>query len=197
MGVQSSIRRALEQLVPRTVEDGFAREAAVLIPVFEREGRPHFLLTRRTERVSTHKGQISFPGGMRISGEELLGTALRETEEELGLPASGIEVLGRFHDYLSINDQRVTPFAGYLAPGFLVHPQPEEVAEVLEVPFEVFLDPARLRTEQRRYRGKLHEILFFRHGNDEIWGLTARIIREFMQSLQPPQSDAPPSSSNR
>ncbi len=174
------IRARLSSLVPRTLDEDYLSEAAVLMPVFERDGIPHFLLTRRTQEVQTHKGQISFPGGMRDGDETLETTALRETFEEVGIEKRQIEILGRYHDYLSSTDNRVTPFAGYIAGPFVPKPQVTEVAEVLYVPFHIFTDPARLRTERWIRRGREIDVYFYRYGLHEIWGLTARIIRDFL-----------------
>jgi 8-oxo-dGTP pyrophosphatase MutT (NUDIX family) len=153
------------------------------MPIFEEEGRPHFLLTRRTEKVATHKGQISFPGGMRHGAESLEETALRETCEEVGIRKDQIEVLGRFHDYLSITDLRVAPFAGHVGQPFAAVPQTGEVAEILKVPFEAFYDPGRFRVEQMYRSGSLVDVYFYSYEDYEIWGLTARIIKDFLEEL--------------
>jgi 8-oxo-dGTP pyrophosphatase MutT (NUDIX family) len=161
MDVRNRIRTGLSSLRLRTFDAGSDREAAVLVPVFERAGEPYFLLTRRTEDVQTHKGQISFPGGMREPGEALDATALRETWEEIGIQSSSVELLGRFHDYRSTTGYLVTPFAGYLAEPFETIPEVREVAEILLVPFRVFLDPARVRVEQMRRVGRMMEVYFY------------------------------------
>jgi len=180
--MKDRIRDCLTALNPRKLKNGFTREAAVLMPVFEWEHEYHFLLTRRTEEVQTHKGQISFPGGMREGGEDLTQTALRETFEEVGIEAGRIEILGRFHDYVSINSYRVTPFAGFINGPFITVPQVHEVAEILQVPFRIFLDPERLRVEKStRYQET--EVYFYTYGTHQIWGLTARIIKDFMETL--------------
>jgi len=181
--MKDRIRECLAALAPRQLTNGFIREAAVLMPIFKWEQEYHFLLTRRTEEVQTHKGQISFPGGMREEKEELIQTALRETFEEVGIEGRRIEVLGRFHDYLSVNSYRVTPFAGFIEGPFTTVPQVHEVAEVLQVPFRVFLDPARLRIEKSTIRNRMEDVYFYAYGTHQIWGLTARIIRDFMHAL--------------
>lgn len=183
MELREQIRIRLAQLRPKRLVSGYARQAAVLMLIFERGGEPYFLLTRRTETVSTHKGQISFPGGMRQNGEGLEQTALRETFEEVGLDQSRIEVLGRFHDYVAITGYLVAPFAGYIGGAFSTVPQKTEVAEVLQVPFAVFADPGRLRTEQMFRSGKIREVYFYRYEPYEIWGLTAHIIKDFFDAL--------------
>jgi 8-oxo-dGTP pyrophosphatase MutT (NUDIX family) len=181
--MKERIRKCLAALNHRKITSGYALEAAVLMPIFELKHEYHILLTRRTEQVQTHKGQISFPGGMREDGEELMTTALRETFEEVGIEQNRIEPLGRFHDYISVTHYRVTPFAGFIEGPFETSPQVNEVAEILQVPFRVFLDPHRLRTERRVVLGKEEDVYFFSFGKHEIWGLTARIIKDFMGVL--------------
>ncbi len=193
MDLRNQIRSTLSALQARAISSGYDREAAVLMPVFERDQEPYFLLTLRTDEVETHKGQISFPGGMRHGNESLEVTALRETWEEIGIGEARIEILGRFHDYLASTDYRVVPFVGYVRSPFPVVPQPTEVAEVLMVPFSIFLDPSRLRTEKMMRRGKLIDVYFYSYDSRQIWGLTARIIRDFLAVLRGGQSPCPPS----
>ena len=181
--MKDRIRNCLAELKPRILTDGFARQAAVLMPVFQWENEYHFLLTRRTEDVQTHKGQISFPGGMREDNEDLAQTALRETFEEVGIEENRIEILGRFHDYLSITRFRVTPFAGFINGPFTTIPQIREVAEILRVPFGVFTDPSRLRIEKNISTNLEPNVYFYSYGAHQIWGLTARIIKEFIEAL--------------
>jgi len=181
--MKDRIHSCLQNLEPRILTEGFVRQAAVLMPFFERENEYHLLLTRRTEDVQTHKGQISFPGGMREGDEDLVTTALRETFEEVGIDESRIEILGRFHDYMSITRFRVTPFAGFIRGPFATKPQVREVAEVLQVPIGIFTDPKRLRIEKSMYVDSDPNVYFYSYGKDEIWGLTARIIKEFVETL--------------
>jgi 8-oxo-dGTP pyrophosphatase MutT (NUDIX family) len=182
--MKDRIKNGLAALNPRTLTNGFTREAAVLMPIFEWEQEYHFLLTLRTEEVQTHKGQISFPGGMREGEEDLFTTALRETFEEVGIEHNKVELLGRFHDYISITNYRVTPFAGFINGPFTTVPQVHEVAEILQVPLRVFLDPGRLRVEKRIVLGREENVYFYSYGSHQIWGLTARIIRDFIQTLK-------------
>jgi 8-oxo-dGTP pyrophosphatase MutT (NUDIX family) len=184
MELKGRVKATLAGLQRRAISAGYTREAAVLMPLFERRGQPHLLLTLRTEDVETHKGQVSFPGGMRHGDEDLETTALRETHEEIGLDHGRVEILGRFHDYVSSTDYRVTPFAGYVREPFDLVLQPAEVAEVLEVPFGAFFDPARFRVEKMTLRDRLIDVYFYSYGTYEIWGLTARIIRDFLAALK-------------
>jgi 8-oxo-dGTP pyrophosphatase MutT (NUDIX family) len=120
---------------------------------------------------------------MRDPGEGLERTALRETLEEVGIESSRIEILGRFHDYLAITDYRVTPFAGYISFPFPTTPQTTEVAEILFVPFSIFMDPSRLRIEQMPHRGRMRKVYFYSYEGHQIWGLTARIIKDFLAEI--------------
>ena len=174
----------LAELSPVRLTEGFTRQAAVLMPFFEQDGELCLLLTRRTDEVETHKGQISFPGGMREDGEALDRTAIRETFEETGIAADRVEILGRFNDYLSITDVRVTPFAAMLRRPFTVTPQAHEVAEILRVPLSLFLDPERLFVEKNFIiEGKIAGDYSWFYGSHRIWGLTALIIHDFLKHM--------------
>jgi len=178
------IRGRLAELTPRRLVDGYARQAAVLMPFFEQDGELRLLLTRRTDEVETHKGQISFPGGMREEGETLERTAIRETFEEIGISQDRMEILGKFHDYLSITNVRVTPFAAMLRQPFKITPQAHEVAEVLRIPISLFLDPERLFIKKDFIiEGKIAGDYSWFYGTHRIWGLTALIIHDFFEAL--------------
>ena len=180
------VRRRLAELSPVRLTDGFTRQAAVLMPFFEQDGEVRLLLTRRTDDVETHKGQISFPGGMREEGETLERTAIRETFEETGIAADRVDVLGRFNDYITVTDVRVTPFAAMLRQPFTVTPQANEVAEVLRVPLSLFLDPEQLLVEKDLLvEGKIAGDYSWFYGTHRIWGLTALIIHDFFKELLP------------
>jgi 8-oxo-dGTP pyrophosphatase MutT (NUDIX family) len=120
---------------------------------------------------------------MRHHDESLEKTALRETFEEVGIEMGKIELLGRFHDYLSINAYRVVPFAGYIEPPFQTNVHEGEVAEILQVPFRIFKDPKRTRVERLHRSGRMMDVYFYWFQSQEIWGLTARIIRDFLEEL--------------
>jgi 8-oxo-dGTP pyrophosphatase MutT (NUDIX family) len=182
METKDLIRNCLASLKPRKHAGGFIREAAVLMPLLEWKNEYCFLLTLRTEEVQTHKGQISFPGGMREGKEDLKETALRETFEEVGIEEGRVEILGRFHDYISIHGYRVTPFAGFLREPFSIRPQVTEVAEVLKVPLSIFTDPAKLRIEKSPVANE-SPVYYYSYGKHQIWGLTARIIKDFIDTM--------------
>ena len=177
------IRRRLEGIDLRRLEGGASGQAAVLMAIRFRGGVPHFVLTRRTESVATHKGQISFPGGIRepIDGS-LVETALRETEEEIGVAPGEVEILGEFHDYWAITDWLVRPVVGVVAPSGSYRAHPVEVAYILEVPLEHFATASPV-VEYRVHRGERRAVYFFEYQGDTIWGLTAQIIRDFVKAM--------------
>jgi 8-oxo-dGTP pyrophosphatase MutT (NUDIX family) len=163
--------------------EGF-RPAAVLVPVILTDRGFEFLLTKRTDDVETHKGQISFPGGM-VDGADRspAATALRETEEELGIDPSLIEVVGALDDLPTPTGFVITPVVGLLTTLPTLAPNPAEVAEAFTVSWEVFLDPANARTEMREFRGGQREIWFYDTGGHVVWGATAMIIHAVLVRL--------------
>ena len=154
-----------------------------MLLLFERDGETWLVLTRRTNSVATHKGQISLPGGTReASDESLMRTALRETEEEIGIPADQIQVLGKLPQTpTATSNFNVTPFVGRLAAIPTYRPHEPEVAEVIEIPVSVLRDPTRIcEQEVVSSRGRIRAEGFC-YGRYFIWGATARILREFLR----------------
>jgi 8-oxo-dGTP pyrophosphatase MutT (NUDIX family) len=158
------------------------KPSAVLVPLVERGGVPHLAFIKRPTHLRHHRGQVAFPGG----GQEpmdttLVDTALRETEEELGVPPSLVTVLGPLDEVPTTSVYRVTPIVAGLPSSVRFVPNPEEVTEVLEVPLSVFFDPARVRKEDWEFEGQSHEVCFFDYGAHVIWGATGRIIQNLLQ----------------
>lgn len=175
----ANLKSALHGLARRRLELPVKGEAAVLFPIIVVKASPKVLLTRRTENVGTHKGQVSFPGGKRdAADQDPVETALRETREELGIQPESFEVLGRFHDYLSITEYRVCPIIAICHRELKLKPNPAEVASVLQIPLDFFLK--HLPREETHLRlGKQRTVYFYDYGDEVIWGLTASIIRDF------------------
>ena len=160
------------------------KRAAVLIPLFTKNGRLHLLLTKRTERVEHHKGQISFPGGaVDEEDADTRATALRESEEEIGLSRASVEVLGVFDEYETPSGYQITPVVGYLASVPALTPSSHEVAEIFDVPLDFFLDRNNERTIPVKRNGKWRDVYFYNYGKYEIWGVTAAILRSFLAAL--------------
>ena len=158
--------------------------AAVLMPLIDRADGMTVLLTQRTAHLSAHAGQISFPGGRFEAGDGTPeNTALRETEEEIGLTRAHIEVLGRLSVRETGTGYRVVPVVGVITPPFPVTPDPQEVAEVFEVPLSFVLDPANHRFETRIMSGVQRQFYSVLYGDYYIWGLTARLLVNLSQRL--------------
>ena len=183
-GLPGLIERLSSQLQsrnPRRLAVDHSGRAAVLMPILPHNEEFCFLLTQRTHKVETHKGQISFPGGTQEgSDSNLLQTALRETWEEIGLASQGIHILGEFDEYLSITGLIVTPFAAWIERPLNLAPNPDEVDEILRVPFSIFQDSRTLRVETRERLGVERKVYFYDFQGKEVWGLTAQIIRDFL-----------------
>lgn len=181
------LRERLGTRTPHDLAPNRYRRAAVLVPIFEIRGTPHLLLTKRTEAVEHHKGQISFPGGGEEPGDDdLLATALRESHEELGLPPASVEVWGRLDEIETVvSGFAITPFVGYIPPPVDLCPNPNEIQEIVTVPLATFLDPANLRVE-RVVRGEQSwDLLHYDCGTHVVWGATARIIHDLVDVLAP------------
>ena len=161
--------------------------AAVLVPIVCRADAPTVLFTRRTDHLKSHSGQISFPGGRM---EELdptpEATALRETEEEIGLAGNRIEILGRLNVRETGTGYRVIPVVGMIVPPLSLVPDEHEVAEIFEVPLAFLADPANYRFETR-VRGNVERQFYaIPYGSYFIWGLTARILVNLGEVLRQP-----------
>jgi len=179
------------QLERRLVERHPAH-ASVLIPLVVRD-EPTLLLTRRTDHLTDHPGQISFPGG-RAEPEDAgaVATALREAHEEIGLVPSEVEVLGTMPTYTTVTAFIVTPVVGLLQPGFTLLPDPFEVAEVFEVPLAFIMNPAHHHRHFIEFAGMRREFLSIPwQGVDDggqpqryfIWGATAAMLRNLYRFL--------------
>jgi 8-oxo-dGTP pyrophosphatase MutT (NUDIX family) len=153
------------------------RPAAVLVPVVLRPAELSVLLTRRTDHLHHHPGQISFPGG-RVEAHDVspVMTALRETEEEIGLDPERVELLGELPDYCTGTGFRVTPVVGLVHPPFELKLDAFEVAEAFEVPLSFLLDPANHQRHRMEYQGRMREYYAMPYGNYFIWGATAGML---------------------
>ncbi len=178
------IRRFLKTYQPREKRASHLKRAAILMPFFEKKSALHVLLTKRTESVEHHKGQISFPGGAvdREDADSVV-TALRETEEEIGLTRSSVDVLGVFDDYNTPSGYSITPVAGFIATLPLLAPSSHEVAEIFDVPVSFFLDKMNERIVPVMREGKWRDVYFYNYGQYEVWGVTAAILRSFFTTL--------------
>ena len=152
-------------------------EAAVLVPLVNRPGRLQVLFTQRTPHLDDHASQISFPGGRVEPGDaDRKETALRETEEEIGLGRATVMLLGRLPDYEIPSGFRITPVVGWVEPPFTLKPDPFEVAEVFEAPLEYFLDSANYQRREFYFRGRHRHYMAIPYEGRYIWGATAGML---------------------
>lgn len=183
-GSLQELRSILANRPAGELELGEMRRACVLIPLIEAEDGWGLILLQRSPALTVHSGQIAFPGGAAEPDESLGDAALRETEEELGIPRANVELIGRLDDMVTISGYIVAPFIG------VVHVKPEyvlqatEVAEAFEVPLEALLDPRNPRIDYIDYWGSRHPVYQYHYDNRVIWGLTGRIIKVLLDLIR-------------
>lgn len=160
------------------------RPAAVLAPLILHDGPARLLFTERAAHLNNHAGQVSFPGG-RLDGadETSAQAALREVEEEIGVGPGHVELIGRFDAYETVTGFQITPFVGILKPGFEIKPDPAEVADVFDAPFEFLMNPANHQRQSRVWQGKRRYYYAMPWQSRFIWGATAGMLRSLYDRL--------------
>ncbi len=156
----------------------------MLVPIVT-GAAPGILLTKRTDTLRRHSGQVSFPGG-RIDATDATpeAAALRETEEEVGLDPASIELIGRLRDYTTGTGYRITPILGLLAPGYRAILSHAEVAEIFELPLSTLLDPKAPERRSTEYQGQTRHYWVWPHEKHHIWGATAAILVHLAHRLR-------------
>ena len=153
-------------------------EAAVLVPIVERNDGLKVILTKRSNNLKQHPGQISFPGGKsEKTDKSLVATALRETKEEIGINDKNVEILGQLSQHVTITGFKITPFIGRIRMGFSTEIQTSEVSEIFEVPLSYLSNPRNFRVESVKWKGKKRFFYSIPYGPYYIWGATARILK--------------------
>jgi 8-oxo-dGTP pyrophosphatase MutT (NUDIX family) len=189
----AGLRERLSRPLPAQAvygDDGAGREtagvtpAAVLVPIVAHADGLTVLFTQRTASLRSHSGQVSFPGGRAEPGDPSIEfTALREAEEEIGLPARRVEVLARLPEYFTRTGFRVTPVVGLIQPPLELVPDSREVDEVFEVPLDFILDAANHRRATRELNGRTVGYYVIEHRGRTIWGATAGMLVNLCRSL--------------
>ncbi len=160
--------------------------AAVLVPLFVADGNLWLLLTRRSDSLPHHAGQVSFPGGAREAGDaDDVATALRETHEELGIAPASVVVLGRLNDVRTPTGFVISPVVGALARGWPLRPKRDEVESVVPVPFTTLADPALVEEQELVIGAVRVRSPIFHYRGHRVWGATARIIADLVDRLGP------------
>lgn len=178
--MKEALRRILSRRKKQRIQAGGRIPAAVLVPLYEKDGEYYILLIKRTEWVGNHKGEISFPGGIREVGDKtFLDTALRESAEEVGLSPDKVEVLGELDDEASLKTNYViTPFLAFIPWPCPLEVDGRETEELIEVPLRELLGKGYTRTEKRG--GETVTIYFYDYEGRTIWGATARILNKVL-----------------
>jgi len=165
------------------IGDAPRKPAAVLVGV--REGvQPRLVLTVRTDHLQDHAGQVAFPGGRTDPDDaDAIATALRESEEEIGLERRLVTPLGFLDRFETISGYTITPVVARIDPDARLYPEPAEVAEVFEVPLSFFFEPSNLRRYTMDFRGHRRDMVEFVHGGHRIWGATAAMVFNLLQRM--------------
>ncbi len=171
----------LNRHVPRQPAN---KRAAVLVPLVERPHGWQVLLTRRAQDMPEHAGQVAFPGGRAGPQESLAAAALREFEEETGIARGKARLLGRFECYQTVSGYEITPFVALLEAPFDVRPDPGEVEEVFEVPFDFLMDRANHQRQWREWQGHRRYFYAMPWQGHFIWGATAGMLRALAIRLE-------------
>lgn len=160
--------------------------AAVLVPLVKREDGLHVMLTLRPQNMNRHAGQVCFPGGKADASDVTpVCTALRETQEETGLPADRVEILGYLPDYVTRTGYKVTPVVGLVHLPIELTANPGEVAEIFEVPLDFFLEPANCNIREAHWEDKTGQFYNFDCADHNVWGATAGMLVTLRDLLRP------------
>ncbi|MBN1374761.1 MAG: CoA pyrophosphatase [Dehalococcoidia bacterium] len=180
-----ALKKALAERKKLTIKDTKLKASAVLLPIFQKEGKCHIVFTKRTDHLSHHKGQISFPGGGRHNEDQcLMQTALRESYEEIGLREEDVEIIGELDDTATITSLFcITPFVGVIPYPYEFKKDAYEVEEIFDVSLEMLLK-AEKQEEMVEYGGMQIKALSYKVGERIIWGATAGILTDFLGILR-------------
>lgn len=160
------------------------RRACVVIPLVRSGDVWSLVFMRRSEDMRVHKGQVAFPGGAVETGESLEEAALREMEEEIGVARGKVTIIGRLDDVITRTGFLVAPFAGVISGESVYRLAAAEVTEVFEVPLAALLAPENPEVRYINYAADRYPVYFYKHDGREIWGLTGRILKSFLDLVR-------------
>jgi 8-oxo-dGTP pyrophosphatase MutT (NUDIX family) len=190
----NQIQNLLSSRQRKVIEHPPFSHAAVLVPLFQKDGDCHLLFTKRSEEVKYHKGEISFPGGVVDEEDrELIHTALREAREEIGLKENDVQIIGVLDDIVTITKFIVTPFIGLFPHPYPFKVSEVEIAELIEVPLSSLVEED-CYSEREIFRGGQNEIIYsYQYGKHIIWGATARILKQLLDLISISKNTKKPS----
>ena len=179
--MKQRLRALLSRRQKHHIVDASRIPAAVLLPLYCKQGEYYLLFTKRTQKVKEHKGQISFPGGGQEGDETLVNTALRECAEEIGLMAEETEVLGELDDTISLTSNYIiSSFVALIPWPYQFKVSEDEIEELIEVPISALLDRNYRHQESEVMNGEAVTSYFYDYQGRVIWGATARILKQFL-----------------
>jgi len=185
MNYQAAIQTIREKITtrpPRRLKIPDFKPAGIILPFFNMNEEAHLLFTIRTDEVEHHKGQVSFPGGAREEQDRSLQeTALRETYEEVGIPQEIVNVIGQLDDFPTITDFLVTPFVATIPYPYPHRINTGEVAEILEVPLDLFLNDNAFEMKEKKFGEVTYPVYYYYFEHAVIWGVTGFIINRFIE----------------
>ncbi|MFA6222326.1 MAG: CoA pyrophosphatase [Desulfomonilaceae bacterium] len=186
VGFEQSLLRARRLNPKKTFPSNGLITAAVLAPIFQKNGSLHVLLTQRSEMVEHHRGEISFPGGkLDPSDPDLRSCALRETHEEIGIPPDDVKVIGELDDFYTVATKfHVVPFVGVVPYPYKLSLSSREIAAIVAPPLEIFFDPSRRSEDTLIFRGEPVTVVSYRWEGHNIWGATARILQHLVELIE-------------
>ena len=178
--LKEEIRQRLNNRKKIEVEKHGSVPAAVLMLLLNKNNEAYVILTKRTQKVRSHKGQVSFPGGaMEKSDKDFLDTALRETYEETGIKPGDVEIIGEFDEMISITDFHVHTFIGSIKYPYKYKISKDEIEECFEAPLSIFYNKEYYKTEDYFFDGEYRRVYYYSYNGFEIWGMTASILTRF------------------
>jgi len=182
---KQKVQKALASRQRQVITKEGYRPSAVLIPIYETKNEHYIVLTKRTQSVMYHKGQISFPGGAQdTEDDDLVATALREAFEEIGVRPEDVEILGSLDDQATYTSKFViTPFVGAIPYPYKFKVNRREVGELIEAPLSALLKPGCFNPETQDEEGKTYPWGHYIYGNHKITGITARILKQLLDSV--------------
>jgi 8-oxo-dGTP pyrophosphatase MutT (NUDIX family) len=180
--METRIAEILASRECRRIRDEKLAPSAVLLPLLEKEGACHVLFTRRSDKVAYHKGEISFPGGtIDPDDSDLLGTALREGGEEIGLDPRDVRILGGLDDIVTVTTGFIiTPYVGLIPYPYEFQINADEISELIFLPLRALAEESHVEAPEVTWEGKTLKMYHFYLQDHVIWGATARILKQFL-----------------
>jgi 8-oxo-dGTP pyrophosphatase MutT (NUDIX family) len=179
----AEVRARLEDPPPKRLQPSEARQAAVLLPLYVEGGQLWTVLTKRTETLPQHRGQVAFAGGGSEAGEDPWAAALREAEEEIGLAARTVLRLGQLDELATPSGFRIVPCVGAVPYPLALRPNPDEIEEVFTAPLAVLADPNLVEDREVKINGRRRTLRIYHYGRWQIWGATARMLQGLLARL--------------